>query len=145
MTGRSRPTLATDGGQRVLFEETLHIQGREGANCLIGLTRGLFGFMIIAFVISTVLVGIMAVSMFGSAFGGVEAIWSFARDVYARQPLLIAAFAVPVVLMILFFLVGVFGMKRGMRKAFSEQVTVRLTESELSVRQEGGGPGRYGE
>lgn len=129
---------ATDGGQRVHFEETLHIKDEAGASRMISFSKAFFVFMIVFSIVSVVLVAGSVMSTFASAFGGVDGIWSAVASIYAQQPLVIAGAGLAVLLMVLYFLVGVFGIRKGMSRAFSEEVTVRVTDSGLSVRQEGG-------
>lgn len=139
MTERSgEPTGATDGGQRVHFEEELHIKDEEGASHMISFSKGLLVFMIISSVTSIVLVVGIMMSTFASAFGGVDGILSAVASIYAQQPHVIVGAGLAVLLVVLYFLAGVFGIRRGMRQAFDEQVTIQVTDSGLSVRQEGG-------
>lgn len=128
---------ATDGG-RVLFEETLSIGDQGGAATMIKFVRIAVVFMILMTLVSIVLVFVVGANMFVSAAGGMDVALSILRKWWAERPLPMMAFGLAVLGGLVFGLLLIVGFVLNLRRAFDEQVTVRVTDAGLGVQREGG-------
>lgn len=106
-----------------------------GARKLIGWTRVLVLFLIVASLVSAVLV----VGTFVSTVGGVDVVLAVVDRIRAERPSLFVGLLVLGVLVVGYGVFSVVGFVRRMRRAFDEAVHVRVTETGLVVRREGGG------
>jgi len=129
---------STDGGQDVLFEETLSIQDEEGARSHIRFTRVAVLLLVVFTLASMVLLMRSAAATFVSAVGGTDVALSILDDIRSEQPLEFGILLLVGLLIVAFsvFLIGGFMLQ--MRRAFDEQTHVRVTDTGVTVRREGG-------
>lgn len=128
------PEPTADGG-RALFEESLSMRDEAGAGRLIGLVRVFVLFMIVVTIVSAVLVGGSFVSM----VGGVDVVLSVARDIRFGRPTLFGGIVLVGLFVVGYGVFSIVGFVLQMRRAFDEEVHVRVTDTGISVRRDGSG------
>jgi hypothetical protein len=127
------PSGGTADGGRVLFEESLSIADEAGARTLISWMRVFVLFVIVVTLVSTVVVA----GTFVSVIGGVDVVLAVASGLRAERPPLFAGLLVFGVLVVGYGVFSIVGYLLQMRRAFDEEVHVRVTENGVRVRREG--------
>jgi len=127
----------TDGGQTVLFEETLSMKDEEGARNKIRLTRIAVAFLVIFTVVSLVLVAVNATNV----LGGTDVVLSILNGIWSEQPV----FILVALLAVAFGLFSIVGFVRAMGRAFDERIHTRVLGTGVTVQREGSSFGQSSE
>jgi hypothetical protein len=123
---------STDGG-RVLFEESLSLDDEAGAASLIRGTRVLVLFVIVMTLVSAAFVALT----FVSTVGGVDVVLAIVNGIRAERPSLFVGLLVVGLLVVGYGVFSTAGFLLQMRRAFDEEVHVRVTGAGISVRRDG--------
>ena len=119
----------------MLFEESLSMKDEAGAASLIRETRVLVPFVIVATLVSAAFVALT----FVSTVGGVDVVLTVVNGIRAERPSLFVGLLVVGLLVVGYWVFSIVGFVRRMRRAFDEEIHVRVTENGISVRRDGSG------
>lgn len=110
----------------------------EGARSLISVTRVSVLFLVLYTLASVVLVGVVAAFMFASSVGGVDVALSIVEGIRSERPRVFVGVLVVGLGTVGLGLLLIVGFVLQTRRAFDKQVHIRVTDSDVTVRREGG-------
>jgi len=128
---------SSGGGGRILFEETLSMNDDKGTRSLIRFTRVAALFLIVVSLAAVVLVVRSIANTFVSMVGGVDVALSIAGNIWSERPLVFGGVLLVGLLFVGYGLFSIGGLIRQMRRAFDEQIHVRVTDAGIAVQRQG--------